>query len=65
MPSKRTLGLAAAAIGTVAAVAVAGALLLRDDAAADHSAIREAARRAAVERWSWASVADRLLALGR
>jgi len=34
MPSKRTLGLAAAAIGTVAAVAVAGALLLRDDAAA-------------------------------
>ena len=34
-------------------------------AAADHSAIREAARRAAVERWSWASVADRLLALGR
>lgn len=34
-------------------------------AAADHSAIRGAARRAAVERWSWASVADRLLALGR
>jgi len=34
-------------------------------AAADHSAIREAARRAAVERWSWTSVADRLLALGR
>jgi len=34
-------------------------------AAADQSAIREAARRAAVERWSWASVADRLLALGR
>jgi SNF2 family DNA or RNA helicase len=34
-------------------------------AAADHSAIREAARRAAFERWSWASVADRLLALGR
>ena len=33
--------------------------------AADRSAIREAARRAAVERWSWASVADRLLALGR
>ena len=32
---------------------------------ADHSAIREAARRAAVERWSWTSVADRLLALGR
>ena len=31
----------------------------------DHSAIREAARRAAVERWSWTSVADRLLALGR
>ena len=31
----------------------------------DRSAIREAARRAAVERWSWASVADRLLALGR
>jgi len=34
-------------------------------AAADQSAIRGAARRAAVERWSWASVADRLLALGR
>ena len=34
MPSKRTLGLAVAAIGTVAAVAVAGVLLLRDDAAA-------------------------------
>ena len=33
--------------------------------AADRAAIREAARRAAVERWSWASVADRLLALGR
>jgi len=33
--------------------------------AADRTAIREAARRAAVERWSWASVADRLLALGR
>ena len=31
----------------------------------DRRAIREAARRAAVERWSWASVADRLLALGR
>jgi len=28
-------------------------------------AIRDAARRAAVERWSWASVAERLLALGR
>jgi glycosyltransferase involved in cell wall biosynthesis len=34
-------------------------------AAADRAAIREAARRAAVERWSWASVSDRLLALGR
>jgi glycosyltransferase involved in cell wall biosynthesis len=33
--------------------------------AADRAAIREAARRTAVERWSWASVADRLLALGR
>jgi glycosyltransferase involved in cell wall biosynthesis len=33
--------------------------------AADRAAIRQAARRAAVERWSWASVADRLLALGR
>jgi glycosyltransferase involved in cell wall biosynthesis len=33
--------------------------------AEDRRAIREAARRAAVERWSWASVADRLLALGR
>jgi glycosyltransferase involved in cell wall biosynthesis len=32
---------------------------------ADRDAIREAARRAAVERWSWASVADRLLTLGR
>ena len=30
----------------------------------DRSALREAARRTAVERWSWASVADRLLALG-
>ena len=30
----------------------------------DRAAIRDAARRAAVERWSWASVADRLLALG-
>jgi glycosyltransferase involved in cell wall biosynthesis len=33
--------------------------------APDRTLIREAARRAAVERWSWASVADRLLALGR
>ncbi len=33
--------------------------------AADRVAIREAARRAAIERWSWASVTDRLLALGR
>ena len=33
--------------------------------AGDRVAIRDAARRAAVERWSWASVADRLLALGR
>jgi glycosyltransferase involved in cell wall biosynthesis len=32
--------------------------------AAERSAIRGAARRAAVERWSWTSVADRLLALG-
>jgi glycosyltransferase involved in cell wall biosynthesis len=31
---------------------------------AERAAIREAARRAAVERWSWASVADRLLRLG-
>ena len=38
---------------------------LLDLPAADRAAIREAARRAAVERWSWASVADRLLALGR
>jgi glycosyltransferase involved in cell wall biosynthesis len=30
----------------------------------DRAAIREAARRAAVERWSWASIAERLLALG-
>jgi glycosyltransferase involved in cell wall biosynthesis len=32
---------------------------------ADRRAIRESARRAAVERWSWGSVGDRLLALGR
>jgi len=32
---------------------------------ADRRAIREAARRAAVERWSWATVADRLVTLGR
>lgn len=32
--------------------------------AEDRAAIRDAARRAAVERWSWKSVADRLLALG-
>jgi glycosyltransferase involved in cell wall biosynthesis len=32
---------------------------------ADRRKIRESARRAAVERWSWGSVADRLLALGR
>ena len=38
---------------------------LLDLPAADRAAIREAARRAAVERWSWASEADRLLALGR
>ena len=31
----------------------------------ERAAIRDAARRTAVERWSWASVADRLLALGR
>jgi glycosyltransferase involved in cell wall biosynthesis len=30
--------------------------------AADRTALREAARRAVVERWSWASVAERLLA---
>jgi glycosyltransferase involved in cell wall biosynthesis len=30
----------------------------------ERDSIRAAARRAAVERWSWASVADRLLALG-
>ena len=33
--------------------------------AAERQAISMAARRAAVERWSWASVADRLLAPGR
>ena len=38
---------------------------LLDLPTADRGAIREAARRAAAERWSWASVADRLLALGR
>ena len=38
---------------------------LLDLPTADRGAIREAARRAAVERWSWASVANRLLALGR
>jgi glycosyltransferase involved in cell wall biosynthesis len=32
---------------------------------ADRQEIRESARRAALERWSWAGVADRLLALGR
>ncbi len=32
---------------------------------AERDAIRAAARRAAVERWSWKSVADRLLELGR
>jgi glycosyltransferase involved in cell wall biosynthesis len=32
--------------------------------AEDRSSIAEAARRAAVERWSWRSVAERLLALG-
>ena len=32
---------------------------------ADRDEIRAAARRAAVERWSWKSVADRLLELGR
>jgi glycosyltransferase involved in cell wall biosynthesis len=37
-------------------------LALGDD---ERTSIRAAARRAAVERWSWASVADRLLALGR
>jgi glycosyltransferase involved in cell wall biosynthesis len=31
----------------------------------DRAEIREAARRAAVERWSWASVAERLVELGR
>jgi glycosyltransferase involved in cell wall biosynthesis len=31
---------------------------------AERDSIRAAARRAAVQRWSWASVADRLLALG-
>jgi glycosyltransferase involved in cell wall biosynthesis len=34
-------------------------------ASEERTAIREAARRAAVERWSWGSVAERLLALGR
>jgi glycosyltransferase involved in cell wall biosynthesis len=33
--------------------------------AEDRASIGEAARRAAVERWSWGSVADRLLELGR
>jgi glycosyltransferase involved in cell wall biosynthesis len=33
--------------------------------ARERETIRAAARRAAVERWSWASVAERLLALGR
>jgi glycosyltransferase involved in cell wall biosynthesis len=33
--------------------------------AADRAAIRAAARRAAVQHWSWGSVADRLLDLGR
>jgi glycosyltransferase involved in cell wall biosynthesis len=33
--------------------------------AVERAEIRDAARRAAVERWSWASVADRLLTLGR
>ena len=32
---------------------------------AEREAISRAARRTAVERWSWATVADRLLALGR
>jgi len=32
---------------------------------ADRAEVRAAARRAAVERWSWASIADRLLELGR
>jgi glycosyltransferase involved in cell wall biosynthesis len=31
----------------------------------DRAELRAAARRAAVERWSWASIAKRLLALGR
>ena len=31
----------------------------------ERASISDAARRAAVERWSWSSVADRLLALGR
>ena len=31
----------------------------------ERESIRAAARRAAIERWSWASVADRLLTLGR
>jgi glycosyltransferase involved in cell wall biosynthesis len=33
--------------------------------AGERETIRAAARRVAVERWSWASVAERLLALGR
>ena len=33
--------------------------------AEDRASIGSAARRAAVERWSWGSVADRLLELGR
>ncbi len=32
--------------------------------AVDRSAIRDAARRAAVERWSWASIAERIVELG-
>lgn len=31
----------------------------------DRAVIRDAARRAAVERWSWSSVAERLLGAGR
>ena len=38
---------------------------LLDLDAAERHAVRAGARRAAVERWSWGSVAERLLALGR
>ena len=53
-------GLASFPNGDVAALRerIEGVLALRGD---DRSALREAARRAAVERWSWTSVARRIL----